>query len=47
MKLGFGGFKSLIGRKPTENQEGKTYLCWKCGKNYIEPADYLWHIQYC
>lgn len=45
MKMGLENLRSLIYGKSVETQ--KTYLCWKCGKNYVEPADYLWHIQYC
>jgi len=45
--MNFGPYfeKLVYGKQVERNQ--KTYLCWKCGKNYIEPADYLWHIQYC
>ncbi|MDE1828645.1 MAG: hypothetical protein KGH65_05795 [Candidatus Micrarchaeota archaeon] len=46
MKLGFDNFKALVGRKPVETHE-KRYLCWRCGKDYTDPKDYLWHIQYC
>jgi len=46
MKLGLENFRSLVYRKPVETQK-KTYLCWKCSRNYENPADYLWHIQSC
>ncbi|MDE1828334.1 MAG: hypothetical protein KGH65_04190 [Candidatus Micrarchaeota archaeon] len=46
MKLGFENFKSLMVGKPVAIQDRK-YLCWRCEKEYSDPKDYLWHIQYC
>ncbi|MDE1870299.1 MAG: hypothetical protein KGH71_04930 [Candidatus Micrarchaeota archaeon] len=25
----------------------KLYVCWGCREAYPDPADFLWHIQYC
>jgi len=35
----------LAGRQ-VEEAEG-AYLCWKCKEYYMDPAEYLWHIQDC
>ncbi|MDE1850170.1 MAG: hypothetical protein KGH54_00025 [Candidatus Micrarchaeota archaeon] len=43
----FGSYLERLVPRTNAEKGKKTYLCWKCGKSYIDPADYLWHIQYC
>ncbi|MDE1825432.1 MAG: hypothetical protein KGH61_03045 [Candidatus Micrarchaeota archaeon] len=45
MKLGQYFERFVHGKHAKEIR--KTYLCWKCGVEYVDPVDYLWHIKYC
>lgn len=46
MKLQLNLMK-LLPRKEAGPQAKKAYACWTCSEEFLDPSDYLWHIQYC